>query len=176
MNRGSRSAFRSLSLAIMHGFVRDKASVFFALIFPLMFLVLFGGIFSDQDQSKIEMIQVGEVSSSTTCRPTPRRPSTRPSRSPGSDDLAAALEEVRKGDADVAVESRATSSSPTTRRPTRSRPRSPRARCARSSTAPTSRRSGAAADVHPRRPSGSRTTRSRRSSSSRPACSAGRSR
>ena len=44
------------------GFVRDKASVFFALVFPLMFLVLFGGIFSDQTQSKVDLIEVGDVS------------------------------------------------------------------------------------------------------------------
>ena len=38
----SGGAFVSLSLAIVRGFVRDKASVFFAIVFPLMFLVLFG--------------------------------------------------------------------------------------------------------------------------------------
>ncbi len=36
-------AFLSLSLAILRGFLRDKGSVFFAVLFPLMFLVLFGG-------------------------------------------------------------------------------------------------------------------------------------
>ena len=55
------SAFRAISVAILKGFLRDKTSVFFAVIFPLMFLVLFGGLFSDQDQSKVEMIQVGDV-------------------------------------------------------------------------------------------------------------------
>ena len=40
------SAFGALSLAIVKGFLRDKSSVFFAIIFPIMFLVLFGGIFS----------------------------------------------------------------------------------------------------------------------------------
>lgn len=36
-------SFTSISVAIAKGFVRDRASVFFAVIFPLMFLVLFGG-------------------------------------------------------------------------------------------------------------------------------------
>ena len=54
-------AFASLSLSIMRGFIRDRAAVFFAIVFPLMFLVLFGGIFNDQDQSPIDMIQVGDV-------------------------------------------------------------------------------------------------------------------
>ena len=54
-------AFKALSLAIVKGFVRDRTSVFFALIFPLMFLVLFGGLFADPTQSKVDMIQVGDV-------------------------------------------------------------------------------------------------------------------
>lgn len=37
------SAFRALSVAILKGFLRDRAAVFFAIVFPLMFLVLFGG-------------------------------------------------------------------------------------------------------------------------------------
>ena len=36
-------------------------AVFFALVFPLMFLVLFGGIFADQRQSKIDLVQIGDV-------------------------------------------------------------------------------------------------------------------
>ena len=36
--------------------------MFFALIFPLMFLVLFGGLFGDQSQSKVDLIEVGKVS------------------------------------------------------------------------------------------------------------------
>ena len=47
------TAFRAIALAIVKGFLRDKMSLFFAVVFPLMFLVLFGGIFSDQDQSKV---------------------------------------------------------------------------------------------------------------------------
>ena len=43
--RSARRVGRSLK-----GFLRDKASVFFAIVFPLMFLVLFGGVFADQSQ------------------------------------------------------------------------------------------------------------------------------
>ena len=45
MSRRTPSPFWAIAVAIVKGFFRDKASVFFALIFPLMFLVLFGGIF-----------------------------------------------------------------------------------------------------------------------------------
>ena len=55
------SAFWALSLAIVRGFLRDKASVFFAIVFPLMFLVLFGGLFADPSQSKVDLIEVGHV-------------------------------------------------------------------------------------------------------------------
>ena len=78
--------------------------MFFAVIFPLMFLVLFGGLFADQTQSKVDLIQVGDVAAG-------RRPARRRKEAfketfevEHSDDLDAALGKVRKGDADVAVE------------------------------------------------------------------------
>ena len=55
------SAFVSLSRAILLGFLRDRTAVFFAVIFPLMFLVLFGAIFDSSSQSRIDMIEVGTV-------------------------------------------------------------------------------------------------------------------
>ncbi len=96
--------FVALSLAIVRGFVRDKASVFFALIFPLMFLVLFGGLFGDQTQSKVEMVQVGEVALLDEMPADARAAFDETFEVTRSDDLDAALEDVRKGDADVAVE------------------------------------------------------------------------
>ena len=89
----------------MRGFVRDRASVFFAIVFPLMFLVLFGGIFNDQDQSPIDMIQVGDVALID------QMPAERQGRvrrvvrgRPGATTSTRLIAEVRKGDADVAVE------------------------------------------------------------------------
>jgi len=52
---------KSLSLAIARGFFRDRTALFFTILFPLMFLVLFGGLFSDQDAAKVELIEVGDV-------------------------------------------------------------------------------------------------------------------
>lgn len=96
--------FVALSLAIVRGFLRDKASVFFALIFPLMFLVLFGGLFGDSGQSKVEMIQVGDVALFQELDDGARTAFDEAFDVTRSDDLAAAIDEVRKGDADVAVE------------------------------------------------------------------------
>ncbi|MEI5672304.1 MULTISPECIES: ABC transporter permease [unclassified Nocardioides] len=101
-----RGPFLALSLAIVKGFVRDKASVFFALIFPLMFLVLFGGLFGDQTQSKVELVQVGQVALLDEMSDGARGAFDETFDVEDSDDLAAALEKVRKGDADVAIEMR----------------------------------------------------------------------
>lgn len=98
------TAYKALSLAILKGFLRDRTSVFFAVIFPLMFLVLFGGLFSDQDQAQVEMIQVGDVALFDNLPDDARTAFDDTFDVRKSDDLDAALEEVRKGDADVAVE------------------------------------------------------------------------
>ncbi|WP_232679780.1 ABC transporter permease [Nocardioides sp. R-C-SC26] len=97
------SAFRAIAVAVLKGFLRDKSAVFFAVIFPLMFLVLFGGIFGDQGRSKIDMVQVGPVSILDDLPPQARGAFESTFDVERSDDLAAAIEKVRKGDADVAV-------------------------------------------------------------------------
>lgn len=99
-------AFTALSRAIAKGFFRDKASVFFAIIFPLMFLVLFGGIFSDQSQSKVELIEVGDVALIQELPDDARAAFEETFEVSTSDDLDGAIDEVREGDADVAVEMR----------------------------------------------------------------------
>jgi ABC-2 type transport system permease protein len=105
--RGSgRSAFVALSVAIFKGFLRDKGAVFFSLVFPLMFLVLFGGIFTDQDQSKVELIQVGDVALVDDLPDGADEAFSDTFDVTTSDDLDDALEQVRKGDADVAIEQR----------------------------------------------------------------------
>ncbi len=96
--------FWNLSLAIVRGFVRDKASVFFAIVFPVMFLVLFGGLFGDASQSKVDMIQVGEVSFLDEMPRAEKAAFQETFEITRGDDLDAAVAEVRKGDADVAVE------------------------------------------------------------------------
>jgi ABC-2 type transport system permease protein len=98
------TAFKALSLAIIKGFLRDKTSVFFAVIFPLMFLVLFGGLFSDQDQSKVDLIQVGDVALVDGLSDGAREAFDDTFEVSESDDLDAAIAQVRKGDADVALE------------------------------------------------------------------------
>ena len=97
------SAFRALSLAIVRGFLRDKASLFFALVFPLMFLVLFGGLLGDRSQSQVDLVQVGEVPVLDAMSPGAAAAFEDTFDVTETDDLDAALEQVRTGDADVAV-------------------------------------------------------------------------
>ena len=98
------SAFIALSLAIVRGFVRDRASVFFAIVFPLMFLVLFGGLFADPTQTKVDLIEVGDVSFIDQMPKDARAAFDQTFVITRSNDLDAAIAQVKKGDADVAVE------------------------------------------------------------------------
>jgi ABC-2 type transport system permease protein len=98
------AAFKALSLAIVKGFVRDRTSLFFALIFPLMFLVLFGGLFADQTESKVDLIQVGDVALVDDLPDDAKRAFAETFEIEKTDDLDDAIRQVRKGDADVAIE------------------------------------------------------------------------
>ncbi|GAB3441445.1 ABC transporter permease [Actinophytocola sediminis] len=54
------TAFKSLSVAMLKGFFRDKATLFFTFVFPLMFLIVFGLLFRDAGTDKITIGVVGE--------------------------------------------------------------------------------------------------------------------
>ncbi|MFC6883969.1 MULTISPECIES: ABC transporter permease [Actinomadura] len=100
-------SFKSLSRAMFLGFRRDKGALFFTVLFPLMFLVIFGGIFGKQTTSKVNVIAVG---------PVPVLEQALAHDSGGGlgktlkltrkTDRSAALKKVEKGDADAAVEQR----------------------------------------------------------------------
>jgi ABC-2 type transport system permease protein len=98
------SPFLALSAAITKGFLRDRAAVFFSLVFPLMFLVLFGGIFADQSREPVDLIEVGDVSLVAGLPDDAAAAFAATFDVTRTDDLAAALEDVRRGDADVAIE------------------------------------------------------------------------
>jgi len=54
------TAFKSLSLAMLKGFIRDKVTLFFTFLFPLMFLVIFGLILRDVGTEKTRIAVVGD--------------------------------------------------------------------------------------------------------------------
>jgi ABC-2 type transport system permease protein len=100
------TGFRSLAAAILKGFVRDRQAVFFSVFFPLMFLVLFGGVFSNQGQSRIDVVEVGKVGLIDKLPPQSRSAFDAAFSVSRSTDLAAAVTSVRKGDETLAIEQR----------------------------------------------------------------------
>ncbi len=51
----------TLSKAMLHSYVRDRAALFFTMLFPLMFLLLFGGLLQDQGTARAKVVEVGAV-------------------------------------------------------------------------------------------------------------------
>jgi ABC-2 type transport system permease protein len=98
------TGFLSLSTAILKGFIRDRQAVFFSIFFPLMFLVLFGGIFSDQSQSKIDVVEIGPVALIDDLPPAAQSAFDEAFSVEKSDDLDAALQQVRDDDVTLAIE------------------------------------------------------------------------
>lgn len=94
---------KALSTAMLKGFFRDKMAFFFSLIFPLMFLVLFGGIFTDQGISKAAIIQVGAVPILDDAPKGAKAFFDESLEIKKSTSEAAAIREVKKGDADAVV-------------------------------------------------------------------------
>jgi ABC-2 type transport system permease protein len=98
--------FGSLARAMLKGFFRDRMALFFSILFPLMFLVLFGGIFTDQGASKAEVIQVGPVAVLDDAMKGSRPYVDESLDITRSSDLAGAVAKVRKGDADAVISQR----------------------------------------------------------------------
>jgi len=96
-------AFVSLARAMLKGFFRDKMALFFSLLFPLMFLVLFGGIFTNQGGSKSDIIQVGPVAVLDQAPKDAKAYLKQSLTITKSTDEKAAIQKVRKGDADAMI-------------------------------------------------------------------------
>jgi ABC-2 type transport system permease protein len=82
---------------MVKGFYRDKATLFFTFVFPLMFLVVFGLIFRDAGSDKIKIAAVGNGPVITTLRDTGAVDLER------YDNLGAAEQKVRDGDLPAVV-------------------------------------------------------------------------
>jgi ABC-2 type transport system permease protein len=97
-------AFRSLSMAMVKGFYRDKLSLFFAILFPLFFIVIFGTVFASDNAARPEVIEVGAVPLIDNLPPDARAGFDQAIELVPGTTLDAALEEVRKGEADAVVQ------------------------------------------------------------------------
>ncbi|GAA0940582.1 ABC transporter permease [Virgisporangium aurantiacum] len=95
---------RSLSRAMLLGFVRDRAALFFTIFFPLMFLLLFGGLFKDSGVSKVDVLQVGAVPVLDSLPADARAELDKVMKVERRDDAASALKAVKDGDVAASVE------------------------------------------------------------------------
>lgn len=99
------NALSALSKSMFLGFFRDRMTLFWAVVFPLMFLVLFGAIFTDQSASKVDVTQVGDVAILDQLPADAREgvnESLNITKVPASAE-AAQIEKVRKGDIGAVV-------------------------------------------------------------------------
>ena len=60
--------FRSLSRAMFRGFVRDRAALFFTILFPVLFLLLFGSLYKSSTTPRIHgtAAEAGAMRTATT--------------------------------------------------------------------------------------------------------------
>jgi ABC-2 type transport system permease protein len=93
----------SISRAIFLAYRRDRAAIFFTIGFPLMFLVLFGGILKGATTSKVNVLEVGSVPIVDNLSGDAKAQVDKVLKMTRVTDLTAAKEKVRKGDADAAV-------------------------------------------------------------------------
>lgn len=96
-------AFRSLSRAMFRGFVRDRAALFFTILFPVLFLLLFGSIYKSSSTPKITIVEIGKAGLLDQARAASHQLNqvldvTRRAS------LATALNDVRQGNVDAAVQ------------------------------------------------------------------------
>ncbi|WP_433473393.1 ABC transporter permease [Spirillospora sp. CA-142024] len=97
-------SFKSLSRAMFLGFRRDRTALFFTVLFPLMFLVIFGGIFGHQTTSKVKVLEVGQASIIDQAVAGGSDQLGKVMEVEKTSDRADALRKVEKGDADAVVE------------------------------------------------------------------------
>lgn len=98
------TALRSLSRAIFLGFVRDRAALFFSILMPILFLLLFGSIYKSSSAPKITVIEVGHVSLLARAESAAPSQLGKVLKLTHQTNLAAALESVRKGNNDAVVQ------------------------------------------------------------------------
>ncbi|MET8545657.1 ABC transporter permease [Kitasatospora sp. NPDC004799] len=97
------SAFWSLSRAMLLGMKRDRTATFFILLFPLVFLVFFGAVTKGSGSSHAKVAQVGAVKLFDSAQGEDRAGLEKVLAITRTDDEAATLEKVRKGDYDALV-------------------------------------------------------------------------
>jgi ABC-2 type transport system permease protein len=102
--RSGTGAFVNLSRVMLVAFVRDRTALFFALLMPLMFLVLFGFLFKGASSTHVSVAQVGPVAVLDSVPPDARAELDQVLTIHQVPDRATAVREVEKGTYDALVE------------------------------------------------------------------------
>ncbi len=100
------AGFRSLSRAMLLGFVRDRGALFFSILFPVIFLLFFGSIFKSSGVPKAKILEVGHVSLLEQAQTASHGALASVLTVTKTSDLPAALSDVRKGSYAAAVQQR----------------------------------------------------------------------
>jgi ABC-2 type transport system permease protein len=95
---------RSLSRAMFLGFVRDRPALFFSILMPILFLLLFGSIYKGSSAPRVSVIEVGRVSLLDQAEAAAPAQLGKILSITHSTSLAAALGSVRKGSEDAVVQ------------------------------------------------------------------------
>ena len=95
-------ALRTLSQALLRGYFRDRTALAFSILLPVLFLVLFGALYRDSGAPKLTVVEIGDVSLLSHTGGQPGLSGILTVSRTG--DKKAAVREVRRGDADAAVE------------------------------------------------------------------------
>jgi ABC-2 type transport system permease protein len=98
------SAFVGLTRVMWLGFVRDRGALFFTMIMPLMFLLLFGALFKSAGAAHVTIGQVGQVQVLDSVQGDDRTELAKTVTITKFDDEQTPLEKVRKGNLDALVE------------------------------------------------------------------------
>jgi ABC-type multidrug transport system permease subunit len=98
------SSFQSLARAMFLGFRRDRGALFFTIALPLLFLLIIGGVFAKESTPKSKVLQIGSVAVVDQMPADMRAGFDKSLKITKITDRAAALDKVKKGDYDAALE------------------------------------------------------------------------
>lgn len=98
------TGFKALASAMVKGFMRDRTTLFFTLLFPLFFILIFGALFTDNGASKQKVVEIGQVALLDRMPADAKKQIGEFLQLQPSTDRGAALRTVEKGDAAAAVE------------------------------------------------------------------------
>jgi ABC-2 type transport system permease protein len=96
----------TIARAILRGFSRDKTGLFFTLAFPLVFLIIMGGLFKGGGTPHVTVIEVGNVTVLDSMPASAHAQVDKVIDIKHRTSLDEALSEVRKGHAGAAIEQR----------------------------------------------------------------------